>query len=252
MAIKYGFFNSVNSDRKYNADDFNAFFNGILSDTGVMKKSGNGLKITAGDGMTVNLTTGRARINQHFVAVTAPINIELSGSSLTLNRYDAICLRMTASERKIEYAVIEGTPASTAVKPSIIRTDDITDVCLAYVYIPSGSSAVASGDIEDTRDDTALCGFLELDVDAVDVGLVEYRSNASVSSSTASLNPGIAQYDSANDILDVYVNGFKMIKGVDYTESGTGTGTQVAFTNTLTNARVEFRVIKAVVEITEP
>lgn len=32
MAVTYGFFNSVNGDRKYNADQMSSYFEGLVTD----------------------------------------------------------------------------------------------------------------------------------------------------------------------------------------------------------------------------
>ena len=56
---KFGFFNAINSDRVYDAEDFAAFFkkyftNGIFND---------GLAVKASSGMSVEITPGDANIN---------------------------------------------------------------------------------------------------------------------------------------------------------------------------------------------
>lgn len=40
MAVTYGFFNSVNGDRKYNADQMSSYFDGLVTD-GVYEKIGD-------------------------------------------------------------------------------------------------------------------------------------------------------------------------------------------------------------------
>ena len=69
--LEYGFCNAVNGSPSYNADHFNNFFAGILSDTGIYKKSGGAFQVTAGGGMTVNVATGRGRIDNHWISLTA-------------------------------------------------------------------------------------------------------------------------------------------------------------------------------------
>ena len=62
MAITYGYFNSVNGDRTYNADQMSEYFDGLVSN-GVYESVGGALQVTAGSGMTVNVASGRGIIN---------------------------------------------------------------------------------------------------------------------------------------------------------------------------------------------
>lgn len=250
MSISYGFFNAVNNDRTYNADDFNDYFNGILSSNGVYKTSGNGLEVTAGTGMTVNITTGRCRIQDHYLAVTSAESVELTPASMTLNRYDAIVLRYDEDARTVTPTVITGTAASSPTKPSVTRTTSVYDMCLAYVYVAANSSSISALDIEDTRADEYLCGYVEIEVDAVDVGISQLSNVVTVAEATTSVNVGISTFDSANDILQITNNGFVLVPSVDYTLSGTGSSAAATFVHTINAGSVlEFKVTKVTVEV---
>ena len=52
MTIKSGFFNSLNHDRVYDADDINSIFDGIITD-GVFGNIGKRFVVTPGSGMSV-------------------------------------------------------------------------------------------------------------------------------------------------------------------------------------------------------
>lgn len=248
--IESGFFNAVNGDRTYNADDFNEFFNGILSDNGVYKKYGDGLQVVAGSGMSVNISTGRARIQKHFVNVPSVENVTLQASSMTLNRYDAIVLRYDQQGRTITATVVTGTPASSPVKPAITRNANTYDICLAYVYVPANSSSVSNSNITDTREDTAVCGYCKLQIDTVNAGIREYTNVVSISTATATVNIGISEYDADNDVLFADINGLLLVQDVDYTVSGTGSAAKLNLTSQIKAGNViGFRVIKSVIEV---
>ena len=57
MAISYGFFNSVNGDRTYNADDISNYFLKLISN-GVFATPSNAMQVQENDGMTVQVTAG--------------------------------------------------------------------------------------------------------------------------------------------------------------------------------------------------
>ena len=63
MGIRYGFFNSVNGDRKYNAEDMTKYFDKIISD-GVFHDPANALNVTASitSSMTLSVLPGRGII----------------------------------------------------------------------------------------------------------------------------------------------------------------------------------------------
>lgn len=248
--IEYGFFNAVDGDRTYNADSFNEFFNGILTDTGVYKKSGDALKVEPSEGMTVNILTGKARINQHWANISAPESITLPESDLVLNRYDAIVLRYSFDDRTITARYIKGDTASTPVKPTMTRTVSTYDICLAYVYVKAGATAITEADIEDTREDTDLCGYVKLQIDAINAGIKQYRNVVDITSEVTEISIGIPQYDAENDLLFSNINGVMFVEGEDYTVSGTGSSAKIVLNTSIkADNVVEFRVIKSVIEV---
>ena len=54
MAVTSGFFNSVDGDRKYRAEDFAAIFDGIVED-GIYKGVGTNFAATATGGLNVSV-----------------------------------------------------------------------------------------------------------------------------------------------------------------------------------------------------
>lgn len=248
--IEYGFFNAVNNDRLYNADSFNEFFNGIISDTGVYKKSGNALLVIPGEGMSITVSTGKARIKEHWVNVKSSETLSLEASDLTLARYDAIVLRYNAEERTINLQVIKGEFAASPTKPVLIRNTNTYDICLAYVYVGPGVNAIADTDVIDVRNDTELCGYVKLQIDAINAGIKEYISVVDITEEVTEITIGIPEFDSDNDLLFANINGVMFVKNIDFVISGTGANAKIILTNSvMANNTVEFRVIKSVIEV---
>lgn len=249
--IEFGFFNAVDNDRLYNADSFNEFFNGILSDTGVYKKSGNALKVTPGaSGLSVKVQTGKARVKQHFVNVKSDETIALATSDIALNRYDAIVFRLDYSARTITLEVITGTSATTPKKPDIRRNENTFDLCLAYVYVPAGASSVTQSNIEDVREDEYLCSYVKMQIDAINAGIREYRNIVEITSEVTEIAIGIPQFDAENDLLFSNINGVMFVRDADYTVSGTGSSAKIVLNTSIkADNIVEFRVIKSIIEV---
>ena len=60
MALSCGFYNSLDHDRKYNAEQFGSIFDGVIHDGVYMNIGGTMMVKATGADMTVNIQTGRA------------------------------------------------------------------------------------------------------------------------------------------------------------------------------------------------
>lgn len=158
MAITYGFFNSVNGDRVYNADQMSEYFNGLVSD-GVYEEVGDGLQVVPHSGMTVNVSTGRAIVRSKWLENDAALTVDITQAHPTLNRYTAVIIRLDVTNREITITTKDGTAAASPAKPSM--TDNVTtkELCLAYVYIKAGATSITAANIQDMRS-SSKCGWV--------------------------------------------------------------------------------------------
>lgn len=159
MAVTYGFFNSVNGDRKYNADQMSSYFDGLVID-GVYEKIGDALIVKAGTGMQVSIGKGRAVIRSKWFDNDASYIINLNPAHATLNRYTAICLRLNLEERKIDFYMKDSADATTPVKPAMEDSQTVKELCLAYIYVKRRVTEITQADITDTRANTQICGWV--------------------------------------------------------------------------------------------
>lgn len=145
-----GFFNSVNSDRRYNAEQMSAIFDGIIRD-GIFDSVGDHFAVTPGTGLAVNVGTGRAWLNSTWSYNDTAYPVALSAASASLNRIDLICIKVDKSSnvRTNSIVCIEGTPASSPVEPTV--TDDTTNEIyyhkLAAVSVAAGATSISAADI---------------------------------------------------------------------------------------------------------
>ena len=168
MAISYGFFNSLDGDRVYNADQMSTYFKGLIASTGIYVNVGGALQVLADSGLSVNVQTGRALIDSKWVEVDAVEPISITTPHVTLNRYTAVVLQLDTSNREVTLLTIDGENASTPIKPSITRSATIKQLCLAYIYVPAGATAITQANIIDTRADTEICGWITGLINQVD------------------------------------------------------------------------------------
>lgn len=149
MAFSYGFYNSLNGDRKYDSEDLSRMFDGIIYD-GVIGAVGDTFAVKAGTGNTVNVSSGRAWFNHTWTYNDAPMPISCGSAAVLLDRYDAIVLEVNAASdvRKNSIKVVTGTEASIPVKPTMENTEFVHQYPLAYILRKAGSSSISQSQIE--------------------------------------------------------------------------------------------------------
>ena len=172
MAITYGFFNAIKQsdgtyDRTYNADQMSTYFEGLVSD-GVYESVDDAMQVLADTGMQVQLGAGRAIIDSKWIKNTAAYPLIINAAHVTLNRYTAIIIRLDLSARTIVITTKDGENATTPVKPVITNSETIKELCLAYVYVGRGVTAITQANIEDARPDNNVCGWVTSIVQQVD------------------------------------------------------------------------------------
>lgn len=151
MAVTYGFYNSKNGDRKYDAEDISQMFDGLITD-GVIGSYGKTFAVTAGEGETVKVDTGRAWFNHTWTLNDAIVIIPCPASEVLRDRYDAVVLEVNANAeiRENQIKIIKGTPSNTPVKPEMTSTEHLHQYPLAYILRTAGSTSISQSQIENT------------------------------------------------------------------------------------------------------
>lgn len=230
MSITSGFFNSVNGDRTYNADDLTNFFDGVLDD-GIFKNYDTSMEVNPGTGMAVTVGGGKALVLGKYIVNTGELTLELEGSG-SQPRFDAIVCGVDLEERTGTIYVKTGTPDSTPSYPSMVRTTTKKEICLAFIYIAAGVTTITAADITDTRSDPSVCGYVNLT--NVHGNLEVYRNNVEITTpNTSEINVGIPEFDATTDNLDVYLNGALLQETNDYTTTGTGSTAKITLVHAI-------------------
>lgn len=158
MAVTYGFYNSSNGDRKYNALQFSRLFEGIIRD-GVFSTVGGSLMVTAASNLIVNINSGRAWFNNTWTNNDAMLPLTLDPAEAILNRYDAIVLEVAPDERENRFKIVKGTPATTPIKPVMVKSGGIYQYPLAYIYVGKGVGSISQANISNAVG-TTECPFI--------------------------------------------------------------------------------------------
>ena len=160
MAFTCGFFNSENGDRKYNAEQMSAIFDGIIAD-GVFTTIGDHMAVSAGTGMQVLVGTGKAWFDHTWNVNDAAYPLAIAASDVTLSRIDAIVLETNHSDsvRLNKLRVVQGTVASNPVKPTLTNSEKVHQHPLAWVTVAPGVTKIAASAIENAVG-TSACPFV--------------------------------------------------------------------------------------------
>lgn len=160
MAFTCGFFNSENGDRKYNAEQMSAIFDGIIAD-GVFTTIGDHMAVSAGTGMQVLVGTGKAWFDHTWNVNDAAYPLAIAASDVTLSRIDAIVLETNHSDsvRLNKLRVVQGTVASSPVKPTLTNSEKVHQHPLAWVTVAPGVTHIAASAIENAIG-TSACPFV--------------------------------------------------------------------------------------------
>lgn len=193
MAEKYSFFNSVDHDRQYKAEDWADYFASFIGN-GIFPKPSIGLQVTPGTGMTVNVAKGSAFINGYRYENSADgLEVTLSTAPSAGSRIDRIVVRWDRSLRKIYAVAVAGTAAASPAAPALTRTADKWELCLATVAVSAGATSLTQSSITDTRTDTTVCGLVVGTVDEIDFSTVFAQYNAAFDEAIAE---STGEYDS--------------------------------------------------------
>lgn len=149
MAVTYGFYDSLNHDRLYNAKQMSAIFDGIIND-GVFMSVGNQLHTVAGTGMQVIVKSGRAWFDSTWTLNDAEYPLSIDAADVLLTRIDAVVLEVNSevATRANTIKVVKGTPASTPAKPTLTNTAAVHQHALAYVTVAKNTTAITNSMIE--------------------------------------------------------------------------------------------------------
>lgn len=167
MAEIYGPFNSVNHDRRHDADDLaklisQFFTNGVFNNT---------LQVVSNNNMTITVKIGSAHINGRGYINDEDKILDIAEADNTLSRIDSVVVRFDKNNRQITSQIIQGSYATNPSQPNITRNENIYDLRIANISIPAGTNRITTDLITDTRF-TNDCGnvtqaVLELDTEGI-------------------------------------------------------------------------------------
>lgn len=248
MAFNCGFFNSINGDRKYNAEQMNNPYHRIVSNGVFANPNGtrsNDLKVQSVSGMNIKVLTGEGIFAGKWGKLDSDMPFVIPTAHVTLARIDSVVVHIDNSAEVRAGSIIykQGTPAYSPVAPSLENTTYVKEYRLANITVNANAAAITQSAITDTRA-SSDCGFVTHLLEQADITAIydewqaqfeewfldikqtlstatlisSYTSQYITSSNGTTVIPiQIPQFNKNLDILQVFVNGLRLIPDVEYT-----------------------------------
>lgn len=155
--VNCGFFDSIDKDRLYSADEMNRPYKRIITNGVFATPEGirsTDLEVYAyGNDMSIVVSPGEALFGDKWFQNPAALSITVPGNTNITPRIDSVIAqvdkRLVGRFGNIVYRT--GTPSSAPVPPAINTVGNVIEYRLANVYVGSGVTKIYKKDVTDLR-----------------------------------------------------------------------------------------------------
>lgn len=106
----------------------------------------------AGANLSVDVASGEAFLNGHFMSSDAVENLAVGSNSSGNPRIDRVVVRLDATFNTIVLAVLAGTPGASPVPPTLTQAiDGVWEISLAQIAVANGAASIVTANITDER-----------------------------------------------------------------------------------------------------
>lgn len=160
MAFSYGFYNSVNHDRVYNAIQMSQLFDGLIND-GVYATYGDHFLVreNPSENDSVIIGVGRAWFDHTWNYNDNAHLMYGDRSEIMLDRWDAIVIDINEDTRINQLLWVKGPPGSNPNKPTLVKMTTHHQYPLAYLLRKPGTTTIEQRYIQNCVG-TSECPFV--------------------------------------------------------------------------------------------
>lgn len=178
MTISYGFYNSLNHDRVYDADTVGSIFDGVIED-GVYSTIGDHFNVKPNTGMSLYVGSGRAWAWHTWFYNDQNYQLTIDSASSALDRWDYICIKIdkSAGVRASSLVVVKGTPSSTPSDPVPSDTNTVHYLKIAKIIVSKGITTIGAGNIQQLVG-TSTTPFVQSPLETIDIDYLQEKWNA--------------------------------------------------------------------------
>jgi hypothetical protein len=216
VTLQFGFYNSSNGDRIYDAEDISELFDSIIGD-GIVRGFGSEFKVTALGGTSLSIGTGRSWFRSTWTWNDNDMPYTAEAADAANTRIDAIILEVdkSAASRTNSIRTIKGVAASSAVRPTLEQTDTKGQYPIAWITRRAGVATVLQSDISPAVGIDTPYASAKLINAATETPIMHrnvFRGKNLGSTVTAAQSAAIA----AQTFEDLYVGDYWLINGITW------------------------------------
>lgn len=182
FTINSGFYDSVDQDRLYSAEQMNMPYKRLVSNGVFATPQGTpstDFHVTAAGGMTLQVAPGLGIVGDKWVENAGAVTITVPGNTATVGRIDSVILRTdTTTEARASSIVYRtGLASSTPTAPALDTSAGVSEFRLANVAVAASAVAISQADITDMRG-SADCPWITALINQVDTSvlLAQYQA----------------------------------------------------------------------------
>ena len=181
--INGGFFDSINNDRLYSADDMNRPYKRVITEgifaTPAGTPSTDLQVVSAESGMNIIVKKGEGLLGGKWFESASDLAITVSSNTNIVPRRDSIIIQIDKrqSGRVPNVVYREGTPSSNPQVPAINTVDNVIERRVANIYVAAGANYIGNDAIVDLRG-SSECPWITSLIKQVDTSTLynQYRA----------------------------------------------------------------------------
>lgn len=156
FAVNCGFFDAVDGDRTYSADQMNNPYKRLISNGVFATPQGTpstDLQVSGTGSMAVTVAVGQGIFADKWFNNPTILTITVPSNTGIVPRMDSVLVQVDKrqSGRVGNIVYRTGSPSSNPTPPSINQVENVTEYRLANVYVAAGANAINNDAITDMR-----------------------------------------------------------------------------------------------------
>lgn len=211
MSFTFGFYNSIEKDRLYDAIQVSKIFDGIIVD-GVYNTVGEAFIVQASEEPNLVIVgPGRAWFNHTWSENDGYLEIELEEPETVVDRIDALVIDVDerVSVRANQLLVVKGTPSSTPQKPAMLHEPEHNQYPLAYITRKAATPVISQAQIENAVG-SSECPFVTGVLEGLDVDLMLLQWRTAWTEFIAACQAHIDEWENAaKEDVAIFIRAFK-------------------------------------------
>ena len=181
--VNCGFFDSVNKDRLYSADEMNKPYKRVINNGVFATPQGTPSTdlqvLSANDNMNIIVKAGEGLFGDKWFESAADIAITVPTNTSTVPRRDSVIVQVDKriSGRKGRVIYRTGTPSSNPMPPNLSTTNNVIEYRVANIYVAANAVYIGQDAITDLRG-SSECPWITSLIKQVDTSTLYNQWNA--------------------------------------------------------------------------